>query len=72
MGRWVSIDGKEVRFENMVGTLCGRNYIYDCSSPEEAVAFGLFLSKRDPQNENMPIAVTDKDRKRFRAKERKT
>ena len=72
MERWVSVDGKEVRFGNSVGAFLGRDYTYDCSSPKEAMAFGLFLSERDPQNENMPIAVTDKDRKRFRAKEKKT
>ncbi len=67
MSRWVELKGNRVEFGNIVGGFCGRPYVYECASAEDAFAFSKFLEHRDPAEPNMPVAVTDAELVRFNA-----
>ncbi len=67
MSRWVELKGNRVEFGNMVGGFCGRPYVYECASVEDAFAFSKFLEHRDPDDSNLPVAVTQSELVRFNA-----
>lgn len=67
MNRWVEVVGRRVTFGNLVGGYVGLPYTYSCDSDDDAKAFGKFLEQRDPENQDMPTAVTPADTSRFKA-----
>ena len=68
MNRWVEVQGNRVTFGNIVMGYCGRPYVYECAEAIDAFAFGKFLEHRDPENPNLPVAVTDAELVRFNAR----
>lgn len=68
MTRWVRVNDNKIEFGNIVGGFVGAGYRYECAEAIDAFAFGKFLEKRDPENDDLPIAVTYDDLVRFNAK----
>lgn len=68
MDRWVKQTDRRVEFGNIVGGHMGRPYIYKCATTVDAKRFAEYARQRDPECEDMPIAITEElARERFRA-----
>ncbi len=57
MFRTVSQNGKLVEFVNWAAGFVGSPYKYQCQTIAKAQAFAEYCDRRDPENEDMPIAV---------------
>lgn len=57
MSRAVSRDDKLVEFVNGAAGFVGTPYKYECLTATEAIMFEAYCNKRDPKNEDLPIAV---------------
>jgi hypothetical protein len=67
MSRWVKQDGILVTFGNLIGSYMGQEYHYRCPNENLAQQFADYCRGRDPDNLNMPVAITDAVRERFGA-----
>lgn len=57
MLRAVSQNGKRVEFVNGAAGFVGTLYKYECETTAKAKTFAEYCDRRDPENEDMPIAV---------------
>ena len=57
MSRAVIRNGTQVEFCNGAAGFVGTPYKYECLTVTEAIMFEAYCNRRDPKNEDMPIAV---------------